>query len=181
MGDDGESLMQQSFIGICASSFGSYVGGLGDDHINSPSIISSGESKESATLCHVAVEEDSILLGGTRHAKSYYVISTSWIVIPHQEIIEYVDYDAEEDDDTPLPIVVHDKAPIIDNDNNVFTSYGVFISDNATARHTNNDNKCGISYYGYQGYNYNVTSINDDGRTQNRREINYGEKDVAAL
>ena len=74
---------------------------------------------------------------------------------------------------------LHDKAPIIDNNNNVFTSYGVFISDNATARHTNNDNKCGISYYGYQGYN--VTSINDDGRTQNRREINYGEKDVAAL
>ena len=67
--DDGESLMHQSFIGICASSFGSYVGSLGDDHINSPSIISSGESKESATLCHVAVEEDLILLGGTQTCK----------------------------------------------------------------------------------------------------------------
>ena len=84
-----------------------------------------------------------------------------------------MDHDAKEDDDTPLPIVVHDKAPIIDNDNNVFASYGVFISDNATTGHTNNNNKCGILYYGYQGYN--VTSINDSGRTQNRGESNYWE------
>ena len=36
--DDGKSLMHQSFIG-----FGSYVDGLGDDHINSPHHIFGGE------------------------------------------------------------------------------------------------------------------------------------------
>ena len=143
-------------------------------------IISSGEIKESATLCLLLWKRTLYCWGGNQTCEELlcdqHIMNSN---TTSYGIIEYVDYDAEEDDDTPLPIVAHDKAPIIDNDNNVLASYGVLISDNATAGHTNNNNKCGISYYGYRGYN--VTSINDDGRTQNRREINYGEKDGSGI
>ena len=49
-------------------------------------IISSGESKESATLCHVAVEEDLILLGGTQTCEELlcdqHIMDSN--TIPHQ-------------------------------------------------------------------------------------------------
>jgi hypothetical protein len=139
----------EGLIGICAtSSFDIYTGGLEDDRINRPSIMSSGESSMDSTT-----KDYLVVLNGTQKCEELLCDR------------EYVACNSEYDVDTTLPMVVCDEAPINGNDNNVFASYEVSINDGAAIAY-GNDN-CGD----------NLTSIGSCGRTQSRGESGYGENE----
>ena len=174
-------------IRICAiSSFDNYVGGLEDDHINSTSIMSSGESMKSTTLGaehlhHVAAEENLVVFMGTQTCEELLLCNRSIIIhiypcdsnTASSGIDKYVGCNTECDDDTTLPIIVRDNAPCNRHDDNVFASYEASINDDTATVYGNDNNKRGVLHYGT--CEDNLTWIGNCRMTQNRGESGYGE------